>query len=309
MNKKKFLLVIPLLVAGQLLVAQVDPATLNLGPNLLENPGFETTEGKTLPLLVNTSNGNTIEGWTLLSANWLQTYYMAGGNSAPSIIHTGPGVDTGFFSEGGNGFFFAPFITGEYAIRISGATPGGFYQVVEVTPGDYFISIDLGIAVPNENQVIREDGSLKITRNFDPGDPGDPGINFKDDVLLFEVPIPAEFPKCEVQQVFANNVVSGIFTVEDDELTEVRFLVDRPNWPAPEASPLYLYDNCRFQKINQESGIRTITGNDPVVSTRCYTVEGIEIANPPLENGIYFVRKTLQSGKVVVEKKIMNYEL
>ena len=303
MNKKTFLLVIALLVAGQFLVAQVDPATLNLGPNLLANPGFETIGETPLPMTVNANNGNTIEGWTLLSADWLKSYYYPeNGNNGPSIIHTGPGADNAFFSEGGNGAFFTSSITGDYVLRLSGGNPGGFYQVVSVESGaTYFFSIDMGISATNDNQVIREDGSLKITRNFDPDGPED--SEFKSKVFLYEVPIPAVGPKSDEPQVFTDNAISGVYEIPEG-IDEVRFLIDRPNFPAPSASPLYLYDNCRFQKINQGSGILTLTGNDPVVSTRYYTVEGVEIANPPVENGIYIVRKTLQSGKVVVDKKL-----
>ena len=310
MNKKISLLVVALLVAGQWLVAQVDPAELNLGPNLLVNPSFDEPDDGT----------TTLEGWTILDTDWLCAYYGITNTIGANNGRYGPEIDDSFF-YGGNGSFFADYIDGGYVYRTTANNAGGAYQVISgLTPGEeYFVSINAGFRRGSNVQYIREDESLKIVKNIDITPDNE---LTKEDVLIYEVPLAVinDLEK-EVQEEILMDQW-GTFTVPEG-VTEVRFLFDKRNGAGGlddlpvnpltgnkfAQSGLYMWDNCKFQKVFNGTGIRTITGNDPVVSTRYYTVEGVDIANPPAENGIYIVRKTLQSGKVVVEKKILNYEL
>jgi hypothetical protein len=95
----------------------------------------------------------------------------------------------------------------------------------------------------------------------------------------------------------ATGVISGTPTTADDEggIATVTMTADDGKQFSVEVP---------YGTISIGTSLRP-AGSDAVIDTHYYTPEGIEIARPS-GTGIYIVRKTMQSGKVIIAKELIN---
>ena len=197
--------------------------------NLLQNPGFEEQgESFTAPL-----------GWTVIPQNWFNTYYPDPGNMAQYLATTSNriglinanGGNDAFFTA--NGLFFREALTGNFAARVEGNRPGGFYQLINVTPGGkYGFSLTIGYRRNNEAQMsIKTNETVKILTpegvDICPPTPiiTDPSLQANIIQVEGEVTIPA-----------------GV--------SQIRFQFDQLTFAVPDQSPLMLVDNCEFVQLS-----------------------------------------------------------
>ena len=196
--------------------------------NLLLNPGFEEQGASfTAPL-----------GWTVIPAAWFNTYYANPGNMAQylattsnriGLINANGGSDP-FFTA--NGQFFAGSLSGNFAARVEANRPGGFYQLVNVTPGGrYGFSLTVGYRRNNEAQMsIKTNETIKIL--------SPEGVDICPPTPIITDP-----------SIQANIIqVVGEVTIPEG-VTQIRFQFDQLTFANPDQSPLMLVDNCEFVQL------------------------------------------------------------
>jgi len=207
-------------------------------PNLLKNPGFESPDASV----------NIPQDWTLLPQSWFDAYYAndpAGAGTAvgSTVNRIGPeltGSDATFFTTG-NGAFFGNTYSGFWAARIGANTTGGFYQIVDVTPGaTYEFSIVAGFRENDDNALFKNWETLKflspdglVAYHLEP--------IVIDNSNIFTSTVPSSRPACIL-------TVSGNFTVPAG-VTQIRFQFDQRNFPSPNQAPLLLVDDCVFRQL------------------------------------------------------------
>jgi len=207
--------------------------------NLLVNPGFEE-EGSAFAQPA---------GWTEIPAAWFNSYYADPGNMAQYSAGTSnriglfnaTGGNDAFFRTG-NGVFFntgaTPALKGNFAARVEGNRPGGFFQLVTVTPrAKYGFSLTVGFRQnANANMSIKNNETVKILS---------PNGSIP--------PYHEEIIKPNIVVINSNTSESITYVVGEVTIpagvTQIRFQFDQRTYSNPNQSPLMLVDNCVFIQL------------------------------------------------------------
>jgi len=188
--------------------------------NLLVNPGFEIPDDQTDNL--------PAPSWLPVDKNWFTTYYPAyTTNTWTSANRVGGGTDGDTFFTSGNGTSIASVRTGTYVGRLLLSATSGMYQLVNVTPGDYQICVNLAIAEISQS-VIKSNEAIKI-------------LSEDGTTTYGTLPIPA------IDRTLMTLV--GNVTIPEG-VTRVRFQLDQRDYAATPngqgRAPLMLFDECKF---------------------------------------------------------------
>ena len=216
-------------------ISDVDSVSLTppplAGVNLLLNPGFEDSpDGQTSDALS--------APWMAVPENWFTSYYngytLPSGTSETGTTWTAGNLAS-IYSNNGDGTFYngngsaISFVrTGNYAARLSLSATSGIYQLVDVTPGDYQVCVNLAINQIGQS-VIKSGEVVKILS--------------PDGMTTYgTVPIPA------VNKSISN--IIGTVTIPDG-VSQVRFQLDNRDYPQTSSggigrAPLMLLDECQF---------------------------------------------------------------
>ena len=202
------------------------------GINLLVNPGFEDSP-----------NGQTSDElsapWMPVPEEWFSNYYP--GYTSPPMS-TAPNGTTwieatlaskysnngaGAFFTTGNGAAISFVRTEDYAGRLLLSATSGMYQLVNVTPGDYQVCVNLAINQIGQS-VLKSDEAIKILS--------------PDGMTTYgTVPIPAS-SRMLMKLVGTVTIPEGV--------TQVRFQLDNRDYPqapaGPGRAPLVIFDECQF---------------------------------------------------------------
>jgi len=205
------------------------------GPNLLQDAGFEDP---------NDQSDNLPECWQIVPEEWFTAYYgaldpnyasvytySAGGASRASIYSVQASNGVVFFE--GNGKAIKDVLTESYVGRLSMSGTSGMYQLVTVTPGDYWINVNMAFNVTSVNNVIKDE-TIKVLSS--------------DGLILYgEVHIPMQ-DKTIMKVTGTVTIPAGV--------TQVRFQFDQRDYASPTANPpgigrapLLLFDQCEFRLL------------------------------------------------------------
>ena len=207
--------------------------------NLLDNPGFEEQGSAfTEPL-----------GWTKIPADWFTSYYDDPGNmaqyAAGNINRIGLFNNTGgnepFFRSGNGAFFWlngSGTMQGEFAARVEGNRPGGYYQLVTVSPGaEYGFTLYIGYKKNNNNNM-----SIKTNETVKVLSPDGLTTYHAEPVIVNPV------PNADDANATSITKVTGQFVIPEG-VTQVRFQFDQLTFGNPNQAPLMLVDECEFIQL------------------------------------------------------------
>ncbi|MDR1172507.1 MAG: Ig-like domain-containing protein [Bacteroidales bacterium] len=213
------------------------------GPdNLLVNPGFEEPDPTST---VNFVEGQ-VPGWVRIpsSTNWFSTYYptphpvygaMVNVNDAGTLNRVGKNQDKSFW-ESGNGNYFLDARVGDWAARVGSNLTGGFYQIVDVTPGaTYGLSCIIGMRCNDANGSLKDNETVKI-------------LSVDGRTLYHEIPISIENAYTFNSRPAAINYLGSLLVIPPD-VHQVRIQVDIRNYANPNQNPLTLCDDFIFCKL------------------------------------------------------------
>jgi len=200
--------------------------------NLLDNPGFEEQGSAfTEPL-----------GWTKIPADWFTSYYNDSGNMSQYAtgninrigLFTNTGANEPFFRSGNGAFFWlngSGTMKGEFAARVEGNRPGGYYQLVTVSPGaKYGFTLYIGYRKNNDNMSIKTNETVKVLSP-------DGSVTYHVEPILTNPAVTENIVKVEGELTIPENV------------TQVRFQFDQLTFTGTNQSPLMLVDECEFIQL------------------------------------------------------------
>jgi len=218
-----------------------------VGPNLLNNPGFE------LPA---TGAENVLPtDWNFVTDTWSTSYYGSSKGSNPITSGNSRGyrlgTPTSWFDNGQFGYGFVSLILAQdYTARIGAGNAGGLYQDVTVIAGaTYEYGCKIGFRLVNKDDNFYVTQPLKILY-------GAGFVNLLNSDLILNVTNAQAPPEgggtgLLNYKLFPN--VKGQVTIPAG-ITTVRFQVDQrtavQGW-SPAASPVMAWDECFFRKIGE----------------------------------------------------------
>ena len=227
---------------------EVKPAdTRTKGANLVLNGDFEVTGGGTSE----TGNSQNIgQNWTRLEQQWFLDFYDVASTDFNWAAGDPQNTPNGFFANNSNGCAIANFTQAGNANRMRcGQNSTAVYQDINVTAGDYFVSLTFAYRCLNVHQQFGFQ-TVKIL-----------SVNDDGMTAYYELPLIVTSTTDDAESICNNKngfevgvvtTVTGVASIPAG-VTQIRFLINQfgpMNASNEQTAPIFIFDDAVFQKLD-----------------------------------------------------------